>query len=262
MATVGVSGNQASCTTFYSVAGIHSISATYSGDANDVGSTSAVLTEQARDGRFPSETALATSGSPSFVGQPVTLTATVTSIYGAIPDGDSVTFRDDGAVIGTTTTAGGIATFTTSSLTARTHTLKATYAGDEEFAQSSRTTAQVVGKYATTTALVASLNPSVYGQSVTWTATVTSAGPNLPTGSVRFVGLGYATLSGGVATFTKAWLKAGNYAITAEYEGDSASTASASSVLNQVVNPASTTTVITSSADPSTSGKMLGLRRP
>jgi Bacterial Ig-like domain (group 3)/FG-GAP-like repeat len=262
VATVGVSGNQASCTTSYSVAGIHSISATYSGDANDVGSTSALLMEQARDGRFPSETALATSGSPSFVGQPVTLTATVTSIYGAIPDGDSVTFRDDGAVIGTTTTAGGIATFTTSSLTARTHTLKATYAGDEEFAQSSRTTAQVVGKYATTTALVASLNPSVYGQSVTWTATVTSAGPNIPTGSVRFVGLGYATLSGGVATFTKAWLKAGNYAITAEYEGDSASTASASSVLNQVVNPASTTTVITSSADPSTSGKMLGLRRP
>ena len=43
-------------------------------------------------------------------------------------------------------------------------------------------------------------------------------------------------------------LNAGTYAITAEYEGDSDSAASASSVLHQVVNPASTTTVITSSA--------------
>ncbi|MGC2326063.1 MAG: Ig-like domain repeat protein [Candidatus Sulfotelmatobacter sp.] len=255
VATVGMDRGRATCRTSYAVEGVHLITAVYSGDANNAGSTSAVLTEQARDGRFPSETVMATSGSPSFVGQPVTLTATVTSIYGAIPNGELVTFRDDGAVIGTTTTAAGIATFTTSSLTARTHTLKATYDGDEEFAQSSGTVTQVVGKCVTATALVASLNPAVYGQSVTWTATVSSNGPNPPTGPVYFVGLGYAPSSGGVATLTKEWLNAGTYAITAEYKGDADSAASASSVLNQVVNPASTTTVITSSADPSTLGQ-------
>jgi hypothetical protein len=185
----------------------------------------------------------------------VTFTATVTSIDGAIPDGEQVTFDDGSALIGTGTTASGVATFTTSSLPGKTNTIRATYTGDAIFARSIGSVTQVVDKNTTTTALVSSLNPSVYGQSVSWTATVTSTGPNTPTGRVRFVGLGYAALSGGVATFTNAWLNAGTYAITAEYEGDSASAASVSAVLNQVVNPASTTTVITSSADPSTLGQ-------
>jgi len=146
VATVGVSGNQASCTTFYSVAGIHSISATYSGDANDVGSTSAVLTEQARDGRFPSETALATSGSPSFVGQPVTLTATVTSIYGAIPDGDSVTvtFTATGMLLGTVPLEGTVATFSTAALPMALFAITATYNGAADFTGSQDTLVQSV----------------------------------------------------------------------------------------------------------------------
>ncbi|MFZ0958743.1 MAG: Ig-like domain repeat protein [Candidatus Sulfotelmatobacter sp.] len=255
IATVAVYGNQAAYSTTYSMAGVHSITATYSGDASNGGSVSASLTEYIGKEHFPTETILVTSGSPSFVGQPVTLMATATSIYGVIPDGELVTFYDDGTELGTGTTASGVATLAASSLIAKTHTLKATYAGDATFERSSGTTTQVVNKYATNTTLVSSLNPSVYGQSVTWTATVTSTGPNTPTGSVRLVGLGYAPLSGGVATFTNAWLNAGTDAITAEYEGDVASATSASSVLNQVVNAASTTTVITSSDDPSTLGE-------
>jgi len=65
-----------------------------------------------------------------------------------------------------------------------------------------------------------------------------SSGP-VPTGTVRFLdgttGLGYATLSGGVAKLTKSNLAVGTHSITAHYNGDAASSTSTSSVVNQVV---------------------------
>jgi hypothetical protein len=240
IATVALSRNQAACTTSYSRPGIHSITATYSGDASNGGSISPVLTEEIGSLPYKSTTAVTTSGSPSDVGQPVTFTATVSSTDGAIPDGELVTFYDGSSEIGTGTTAGGVATFTTSSLTAKTHTIKATYAGDATFKPSSGKLTQVVDKYATTTALVSSLNPSAYGQAVTFTATVTSSGPT-PTGKVVFkdgaTTIGSGILSAGAASLTKKNLAAGTHSITAEYEGDSDNASSTSSVLDQVVNP-------------------------
>jgi hypothetical protein len=186
-----------------------------------------------------SKTTLATSGSPSFVGQPVTFTATVTSTHGAIPDGELVTFYDGTTAIGTGTTAGGVATFTTSSLTGKTHTIKAAYAGDANVKPSTGAVTQVVNKYPTTTALSSNPNPSAHGQAVSFTATVTPTGPSLPTGKVLFkdgtLGIGSATLSGGVATLTKSKLAVGTHPITAQYLGDVVSGKSTSSVLNQVV---------------------------
>ncbi len=255
IATVGLSGNQAAYSTSYAAAGVHSITATYSGDGNNGGSMSSVLTEKIGEGLFASKTVLATSGTPSFVGQPVTFTATVTSKDGTIPDGEQVTFYDDDKTIGTGTTAGGVAGFTTSSLTPKKHTIKATYAGDATFKKSSDTVTQGVDKYATMTTLVSSLNPAVYGQPVTYTATVTSSGPNPPTGSVRLTGIGLVPLVGGVASYTKTKIRVGTHAITAEYLGDSDSAPSTSTVLEEVVNPASTTTALTSSANPSLSGQ-------
>jgi hypothetical protein len=144
-ATVTLSGNEAAYTTSYGSDGIHSITATYSGDANNTGSMSGALTE-AIGSPFATETALATSGSPSQLGQPVTFTATVTSKYATIPNGELVTFYNGKTEIGTGTTASGVANFTTSSLTAKTHTIKATYAGDALFKPSRGTVRQVVGK--------------------------------------------------------------------------------------------------------------------
>jgi len=184
------------------------------------------------------KTVVTTSVSPSFVGQSVTFTATVTSEYGAIPDGELVTFYDDTAAIGTAATASGVATFTTSSLSGKTHLIKATYPGDEKFEPSTGSVKQVVDKYTTTTALSSSPNPSTYRQAVTFTATVTSAGPTL-TGKVEFKDgtkfIGSATLSGGVATFTTSKLAVDTHPIRAQYLGDAASAESTSSVLDQVV---------------------------
>ena len=93
-------------------------------------------------------------------------------------------------------------------------------------------------KYTTTTALTSSLNPSNYGQAVTFTATVTSAGPT-PTGKVKFMDgtttLKSVTLSGGVAALTTSKLAVGTHPITAQYLGDADSAESTSSVLDQVV---------------------------
>jgi uncharacterized protein (DUF2141 family) len=85
-----------------------------------------------------------TSGSPSHINQPVTFTATIGSSNGQIPDGQTITFYNGKTIIGTATTASGVAVFTTSSLTAGTHTIKASYPGHAFFKASSGTVKQVV----------------------------------------------------------------------------------------------------------------------
>jgi large repetitive protein len=236
VATVTLVGDQATYSTSYNKIGVHLMTATYSGDLHNDSSTSPILTEDIRGG---SKTVVTTSGSPSYVGQAVTFTATVTSGLGKIPDGELVTFLDGTTAMGTGATASGVATFTTSSLTAKTHTIKAAYPGDATFKPSSGTVQQVVNKYPTTTALSSSPNPSKFGQAVTFTATVTPSGPYAPTGKVKFfdgtTGIGSATLSGGVAKLTKSTLTVGTHPITAQYLGDSFNDKSTSPVLNQVV---------------------------
>jgi hypothetical protein len=125
----------------YTSPGIHSITASYSGDANNRASTSAPLLEQVLGA---TSTVVTTSGSPSHVGQAVTFTATVTSIYGAVPDGELVTFYDAGKMIGTGALTAGSATYTTAMLKAKKHTIKAVYLGDSIFKTSSGTVVQVV----------------------------------------------------------------------------------------------------------------------
>ena len=83
-----------------------------------------------------------------------------------------------------------------------------------------------INKADTTTAVTASGNPSVFGQAVTFTATVTPTPPGsgTPTGTVTFkdgaTTLGTASLSAGQATFTTASLSVASHSITATYGGD------------------------------------------
>jgi hypothetical protein len=116
----------------------------------------------------------------------------------------------------------------------------------------------------TTTMLASGLNPSIYGQKVIFTATVTTSGPLPPTGTVAFTWgdayqrytIGTATLnSSGVATLVKSNLNADPYPLTAVYQGDANNLGSASSVLNQRVLPTTSAATITSSLNPSSSGE-------
>jgi N-acetylneuraminic acid mutarotase len=96
-------------------------------------------------------------------------------------------------------------------------------------------------------------NPSVYGESVTLTATVSSTAGAPPDGEyVSFLNeLGIAQLSSGVASLTTTALPAGTDSITALYGGDANFAGSTSTAVNQVVLQASSTTALTSSLNPS-----------
>jgi Bacterial Ig-like domain (group 3) len=98
---------------------------------------------------------------------------------------------------------------------------------------------QVVNKATTTTALASSLNPSNFGQSVTFTASVTPQFSGKVTGTVTFydgtTALKTVTLSGGVAKFTTSTLTSGAHNIMATYNGN-ANFIGSSASLTQTVN--------------------------
>ena len=88
-------------------------------------------------------------------------------------------------------------------------------------------TVNPVSTVSTTTTLTSSANPSVYGQALTFTATVSVVAPNTgtPTGTVTFkdggTTLGTGTLNAsGVATFSTLALSVVSHSITAVYGGD------------------------------------------
>ncbi len=162
-------------------------------------------------------------------GQPVTVTANVTSsTTGNVPAG-LVTFFSGTALLGSSPlNASGVGTATFSPVaTASPYSITAVYVGDE-VNNLSTSTAQVLtalpAPVATTTTLTSSSGLSVaIGSSVAFTATVTPSattyGP--ATGTVTFLNgtatLGTGTLTNGVATYTTTTLPAGTLSITASY---------------------------------------------
>jgi hypothetical protein len=199
-------------------------------------------------------------------GQPVTFTAMVSSSTPPAPIG-SVTFKDGPNVLATVSLdSSGNASYTPPMLSAGCHFITAAYSGDATYGPGSMELVQPVLQTSSVT-LSAMPNPSVYGQAVTFTATITAGGPtaNKPEGLVTFMDgnqvLGTVTLnplglasSDGQVSFTTSSLAAGNHTITAVYSGDTNFTGSASDALTQVVNQAETTTALDSSRNPSTFG--------
>ncbi len=146
-------------------------------------------------------------------------------------------------------------------LSTASHQITAAYtSGDANFIPSPTSTpqTQVVNKANTTTTVASSLSPTVFGQPVTFTATVSVVGPGstavaYPSGTVTFYDNGTAIGTGtlGVvngqdqATFTTSNLSVATHPITAAYtSGDGNFLASpASASISQVVNKDGTTTV-------------------
>jgi len=261
--TLGITDLTAGIATFSTSAlavGASSITAVYGGDANFTASTSAPV-NQGVD-QASSSTTLSSSAEPSFLGETVTFTAVVAAVSpGTGTPTGSVTFMNGTTELGTADLNSSIATFFASGLTLGTHSITAVYSGDADFiASTSSPSQQLVG--GTTTALSSSADPSTFGQSVTFTATVAAAAARggAPTGTVIFMDgptvLGNSTVGrSGMAAISTTGLSGGTHSITAVYEGDAESVASTSSAISQVVNPASTSTTVTSSANPSPFGQ-------
>jgi len=238
-------------------AGTHSITAAYAGDAGNNSSTSSAVSQKVIGS---TTTTVVSNHNPSVFNQSVTFTATV-SVSAGTPTG-TVTFMDGASTLGTGTLSGTNATFSTSSLAIGTHGITAVYGGDANYnGSTSPNLNQVVNQGATTTSVVSSLNPSLQGQNVTFTATVSAAAPSsgTPTGIVTFKDgastLGTGTLSGNTATFSTNALTIGTHTITASYGGDANYASSNSGNLSQVVRDPATTLTVGSSANPSTFGQ-------
>ena len=182
--------------------GTHAITASYSGDANNPASVSPVLqqTVSASGTGANPNLSLTSSPNPAVAGQPVTLTA----VFSPPVPGVNVVFFDGATSMGTVVSnATGVALLTVASLAAGAHSITASFAGSAKSpAVNSPAIVQNVSQPASPVTLSASVNPSVLGQGVTFTATVS---PASAAGSVQFkdgdTPLGAPVqLNGGVAT--------------------------------------------------------------
>ena len=262
-------------------AGNNLLTASYGGDSNYAAGTSATLLETVLGQFTATSVTLSSSLNPAPVGQVVTFTAQLNYTLTLVthPTG-TVTFTDTstGKVLGTgtvVTTGTGSEVFTSaavtlSSLAAGTYAVQAAYSGDNIYApSSSQILSQVVQEStasATATALSASALQITAGQPETFTAKVTSSG-GTPAGSVSFYDgaalLGTVNLgANGTAALTTSSLGVGSHPVSAAYGGSSSFEASTSAVVNvsvQAAPKASTSTVLSSSANPAAAGSAFAL---
>ena len=219
--------------------GLHSMVAVYGGDANNLGSSSAVLTQSVEQATTVS---LTSSENPALVLDSVSFMATVSNSGAKAPSG-TVVFSDGTTVLGTVTlSAAGTATYTAPSLAVGQHTISAAYSGDTvDMAGSSPVLTETVTLRPTTDTLAASSTSLTGGQQVTLISVVRYSGPVVPTGTVTFTSsgtvLGTSTVDNtGVATFTLNLLTS-SPTVVASYSGDAVYAGSASGATNITVTP-------------------------
>ena len=256
---------QATCPQTYATNASHSITATYSGDPDFSGSTGGPYTENLS--QVSTTTSVLAAPSSGTYGQPVTLTATVAPTSGTANPTGSVTFTDNGTTtLGSSTlsTTAGVTTASilVTTLPVGTDLVSASYGGGSGFLGSATTTSAsvTVSMAPTTLGLLSSMNPSTFGQSVTFTATVFPGTGSGETGIVTFFdnggSIGSGSVSNGQATLTTSTLAIGTHPITATYAGDTNFVGSSTTTtISQVVNKAPTSLSLGSSVNPSTSGQ-------
>jgi hypothetical protein len=260
--TISLTNGSASYTTSLLAAGSHTITASYAGDINNLAANSNALIQVVNVAT--TTTTLATSNASVLLTAPVTFTAQVTGGSTSIPTGNIV-FKDGTTTIGTIGVNGsGVATLTTSTLSAGTHTITATYQGDTDYNSSiSAPLTETIQKVATTSALVSSAKPANAGATVRFTVTVTAANSTSPnvtiTGPVTLMdsttvlGTGALAASGsGPATATVivpvSTLGTGSHNVTAVYGGDTNYIGSTSSAVSQSIVLATSSMVLSASA--------------
>ena len=252
LGTGTLAGGVATFATSTLAAGTHTITAAYLGTLPYEASTSAPYDQVVV--KTGTATVVLGAPNPSFVGDSVTFTATVTPAAAT----GTVTFSIDGVDVAAPALAAGVATYSTSSLAFGLHPIIATYGGDAAYLPSSDTITQIVNKIPTTTTLVGVPNPSLFGQDVVFTATVS---PSAAAGTVTFTVDGAASapvaLVTGEASFTATGLGVGSHIVIAAYSGDATYVASTSAPFAQGVGRALTTTTVSSDINPSDLGQQV-----
>lgn len=208
-------------------------------------------------------TSLVSSVNPVAPGQPVTYTATVTSLSGATLNG-FIAFHDGGPTVASVPLTNNKATYKTSYTRTSTHYVAAVYPGLLNIAAGSQSaTLTECVPPGSKTVVTTSGSPSLVGQPVTFTATVTPKSGTVPNAEVvKFYSgttfLATVALANDSASYTTSTLSGTTHVIRAVYAGDCAIGPSKGSV-TQVVDLYSTTTTLRSSPNPSTSGQAVTL---
>ena len=251
--------------------GKYEMTASYAGDTNYNGSSSALANNFSIAQQAPLVAVSAVGPATETYGslEPAVVNATITwTGTGAAPTGglslastapgsfgavtcDSPNRKAPGTLLSTYDLTCTAWFAPTASDAAGTYTLSASYAGDSNYsaASSPQTNNFSITQTNTTTAVISFPNPSRYGQSVTFTATITPASGSGETGTVTWsanTGCGTSTVTSGnpgIATCTTSVLPAGTDAIRATYSGDSNHSGSTGTLRGgQVVNSAVTLT--------------------
>jgi hypothetical protein len=229
-----------------------SFTATFAGDSNFVGSTStavSVVVHKAATtlnlGVCNYSTTWTCPATTSSYGQVMELTATLAPYSvtgGGSTDGETVTFYNNGTVIGTTALLYGGATLDIDQPAAGTYSFTASYAGDANFIASSTLSPSPMTVAKVTPSLSLGVSPvstNTYGQPVYLTATFNTYPYNVSGETVTFYNganvVGTATFGSQSypAMLTLNNLPVGSYSFTAKFSGDAnyLSTATTASAL-------------------------------
>ena len=255
----------ASCTTSSLAPGTHSIVAVYAGDATHKAVASTALSQVVN--KAPSASTVTSSLNPAPPAASVTFTATVT---GTAPTG-TFNFKDGATTItgcGTVALTGSgnvrTATCSTSTLPAGTHSITAVFAGDAvNSGSTSPALSQAVGLSGSTTGIASSINPSMIGQNITFTATVSATAPtgavDFKDGGTSISGCAAVALTGSgnirTAACSTSSLAVGSHSVSAAYAGDANNSGSASLPLSQNVVLFVSASSLASSLNPAMQGQ-------
>jgi hypothetical protein len=241
LATVQLSGANATYSLKAMAVGSHEITATYNGDPDFEPSVAAPLTQTIV--RAKTETTLVSTLNPAPYGSSATLKATVKAVAPATgtPPG-TVTFREGSTVLAIVPLSGSVAKLALKSFVPGSHEITATYSGDPGYEPSEAGITQAITVASTELNLTSSKNPAPFGSSGNLKATVKAVAPGggTPAGSVTFregeTVLATIPLSSSSVTYPLKSLAVGTHEITASYSG-SGNYEQSESTLTQVINP-------------------------
>jgi len=223
-----VSGNAASLSINTLSPGTHDITAVYSGDSYNATVTSSAVTVTVSK-VTPTISVSASNTAPS-AGASVSITANLNS---PLPVTGTVIFKDGSTTLGSASVSGTSATFSTSSLSAGSHSITAVYGGDAYNLTVTSSAVNINVIAAPTLTLSTSQSSVTLGGSLTFTASLATGAS--PTGTVTFKDgastLGSVSLSGTTASFSTSALSAGQHSITAIYGGDANNLSATSSTV-------------------------------
>ena len=163
----------------------------FSGDVNYTTATSGDLSLNV--GKSATSTVVVSGSNPSVFGEPVTFSANVAAVLPGVgvPTG-SVQFVVNGIASGAPVALDGSGNASSAPIVPEflgANSVDAVYSGDGDFVTSTGSVVQTLNQGSTSTQVSSAPNPSLFGESVTITATVAAVAPasGIPSGNVTFL---------------------------------------------------------------------------